>query len=63
MISMPRSANADGLLSEGGRFCFAVVHPMNSAGWFDKATADAAFVIEGSYQMNRFMRIRLHAAD
>jgi SAM-dependent methyltransferase len=37
------------VLSEGGRFCFAVVHPMNSAGWFDEATADAAFVIEGSY--------------
>lgn len=32
-----------------GRFCFAVVHPLNSAGWFAGEESDAAFVIEGSY--------------
>jgi SAM-dependent methyltransferase len=37
------------VLSKDGRFCFAVVHPINSAGWFGGPTADAAFVIEGSY--------------
>jgi SAM-dependent methyltransferase len=37
------------VLSKGGHLCFAVVHPMNSAGWFEEPTADGAFVITGSY--------------
>jgi SAM-dependent methyltransferase len=37
------------VLREGGRLCFAIIHPLNSAGWFDDVTADAGFVIEGSY--------------
>ena len=37
------------VLSKGGRFCFAVIHPMNSIGRFDDPTADAAFVIQESY--------------
>jgi len=37
------------VLSEGGRLCMAIIHPINSAGWFDDVTADAGFVIEGSY--------------
>jgi SAM-dependent methyltransferase len=42
------------VLSEGGRLCFAIVHPLNSAGWFEEPTADAAFVIEGSYLNESF---------
>jgi SAM-dependent methyltransferase len=37
------------VLSTGGRLCFAVVHPVNSAGVFAGQTADAPFIIEGSY--------------
>ena len=42
------------VLSEGGRLCFAIVHPINSAGWFDDVTPDAGFVIEGSYPDESF---------
>jgi SAM-dependent methyltransferase len=37
------------VLEPGGRFCFAIVHPINSAGVFAERSADAPFVIEGSY--------------
>lgn len=37
------------VLSGAGRLCFAIIHPINSAGWFEDATPDAGFVIEGSY--------------
>jgi SAM-dependent methyltransferase len=37
------------VLAQGGRFCFAVVHPLNSAGSFAADHADSAFFIEGSY--------------
>jgi SAM-dependent methyltransferase len=37
------------VLEPGGRFCLAIVHPMNSAGSFEEATADARFVIKGDY--------------
>jgi SAM-dependent methyltransferase len=37
------------VLAEGGRLCFAVVHPLNSAGKFASNEADAPFVIAGSY--------------
>lgn len=37
------------VLQPGGRFCLAIVHPINSAGSFEEATADAHFVIRGDY--------------
>jgi SAM-dependent methyltransferase len=37
------------VLQPGGRFCLAIVHPMNSAGSFEEETADAHFVIKGDY--------------
>jgi SAM-dependent methyltransferase len=37
------------VLVPGGRLCFAIVHPINSAGHFERETAEAPFVIEGNY--------------
>ena len=37
------------VLAPGGRFCMAIVHPLNSAGEFDGGAADSPFVIAGSY--------------
>lgn len=37
------------ILEPGGRLCFAIVHPINSAGRFDRRSADAPFVIQGDY--------------
>jgi SAM-dependent methyltransferase len=37
------------ILEPGGRLCFAIVHPMNSAGRFERRAADAPFIIEGNY--------------
>ena len=37
------------ILQPGGRFCLAIVHPINSAGRFETAAADAPFVIKGDY--------------
>lgn len=37
------------VLEPGGRLCLAIVHPINSAGSFEEATADAHFVIKGDY--------------
>ena len=37
------------VLEPGGRFCLAIVHPINSAGSFEEATADGHFVIKGDY--------------
>lgn len=37
------------VLAPGGRFCIALVHPINSAGLFTGAEPQAAFVIKGSY--------------
>lgn len=37
------------VLDDGGRFCIAVVHPLNSAGRFAGEEPDSAFVVEGSY--------------
>ncbi|MFN2625602.1 MAG: class I SAM-dependent methyltransferase [Mycobacteriales bacterium] len=43
------------VLQRGGRFVAALVHPMASAGRFVERTADAPFVIAGSYlQSSRF---------
>lgn len=41
------------ILAPDGRFCIAIVHPINSAGRFETTTADAPFIIEGSY-LNAF---------
>jgi SAM-dependent methyltransferase len=37
------------ILEPGGRFCVAIVHPINSAGRFEAASAEARFVIRGDY--------------
>jgi len=37
------------VLEPGGRFCLAIVHPINSAGRFETERADAPFVIKGDY--------------
>jgi SAM-dependent methyltransferase len=37
------------VLQHGGRFCLAIVHPINSAGRFEAKAADAPFVIKGDY--------------
>lgn len=37
------------ILEPGGRFCVAIVHPVNSAGHFETTTADAPFTITGNY--------------
>jgi SAM-dependent methyltransferase len=37
------------VLQPDGRYCIAVVHPLNSAGGFTSREDDAPFVIEGSY--------------
>lgn len=37
------------VLEPGGRFCMAIVHPINSSGRFESEAADAAFVIKGDY--------------
>jgi ubiquinone/menaquinone biosynthesis C-methylase UbiE len=38
------------VLEPGGRFCLALVHPLNSAGRFESDEPEAAFVIAGSYR-------------
>ena len=37
------------ILEPGGRFCIAIVHPVNSAGHFETTAADAPFTITGNY--------------
>src|SRR5258708_28593333 len=37
------------VLEPGGRFCLAIVDPINSAGHFETTAADAPFVIKGDY--------------
>lgn len=37
------------VLEPGGRFCIAIVHPINSAGRFESERADAPFAIKGGY--------------
>jgi SAM-dependent methyltransferase len=37
------------VLEPGGRFCSAIVHPIDIAGSFESTEPDAPFVIEGSY--------------
>jgi SAM-dependent methyltransferase len=42
------------VLEPEGRFCMAIVHPLNSAGLFEERTADSPFRIEGSYLDSHF---------
>jgi len=52
MNAMPAAMReAARVLQPGGRFCVAIVHPINSAGRFETTTPDepAPFVINGSY--------------
>lgn len=37
------------VLGPGGRYCVAIVHPLNTAGTFTSREPDAPFVIQGSY--------------
>jgi SAM-dependent methyltransferase len=37
------------VLVPGGRFCFAILHPINTAGTYAERRADAPFVIDDSY--------------
>jgi len=37
------------VLKPGGGFCLAIVHPINSAGRFERSAADAPFIIKGDY--------------
>lgn len=42
-------AEAARVLEPDGKFCFSIVHPLNSAGRFEDAASDAKFVIPDSY--------------
>jgi SAM-dependent methyltransferase len=42
------------VLEPGGRLCIAVVHPLNSAGRFERDDGDSPFTIEGSYLEQSF---------
>jgi SAM-dependent methyltransferase len=42
------------VLEPGGRFCVAIVHPLNSAGSFEGDEPDSPFVIRGSYLEESF---------
>ena len=44
-----RLREAARVLERDGCFCFAIVHPINSAGSFEGETSDSRFVIEGTY--------------
>jgi SAM-dependent methyltransferase len=46
-------AEAGRVLVAGGTLCFAILHPLNTAGAFTEPTASAPFVIDGSYLESR----------
>ena len=55
-MSLQDVENLDGAIREcarvlhpGGRLCLAIVHPINSAGTWERDDAESPFVIEGSY--------------
>ena len=51
---MPAAAReAARVLEPGGRLCLAIVHPLNSAGFFVSGEPESPFVIEGAY-LERF---------
>jgi SAM-dependent methyltransferase len=37
------------VLAPGGKLCLAIVHPVNSAGRFERSARDAPFIISGAY--------------
>jgi len=41
------------VLADGGRFCLAIVHPINSAGGFADAASESSFVIDRAYLAER----------
>ena len=50
MEDMPAAVReAARVLEPGGRFCIAIVHPINTAGEFESLEADSRFVIDESY--------------
>jgi SAM-dependent methyltransferase len=50
LVAMPAAVREVArILAPGGRFCMAIVHPINSAGRFETTAADANFVIRGNY--------------
>jgi SAM-dependent methyltransferase len=51
------------VLEPGGRFCLALVHPINSAGSFESEEDNAAFVIRESYFERRRYVDRLEKDD
>lgn len=65
MLSLQDMNDLDGAVREaarvlvtGGRFCFAIVHPMNSAGEFTSSEPDSPWVMTGDY-----FEVRLYADD
>jgi ubiquinone/menaquinone biosynthesis C-methylase UbiE len=59
-MSLMDMDDADGAIREagrvlepGGRLCFCITHPVNTAGRFADRSADAPFVIAGSYLEER----------
>ena len=50
------------VLTPAGRLCFAIVHPFVSAGGFESRSADARFVIGGSY-LDPFTRVYVDERD
>jgi SAM-dependent methyltransferase len=50
MDAMPEAvAEVARALRPGGRFCVAIVHPVNSAGKFENNAANSPFIIKGDY--------------
>ena len=48
--AMPQAiAEISRVLMPLGKLCFAIVHPINSAGRFSERTPEAPFVVQGSY--------------
>ena len=47
------------VLVQDGRFCVAVVHPLNSAGEFESTEVDSPFTITGSYLQSSYYAHRI----
>jgi SAM-dependent methyltransferase len=54
IVAMPQAVSeAARVLTPNGRLCICVLHPMTDAGQFAESTAQAPFVISGSYLEDR----------